>query len=977
MARTCARLGAAAQWGASGRAAAGLLRARLGLTFSLLVSWTKAQPLPRFLQHVPPNVEAQLRRMSLEEKIGQLLMVPAFSDPKSSNIQEVRRWITEYQVGGIIFMRGTPTTQITLTNTYQRLSKRPLLIAMDAEWGPAMRLDSLPRYPNALTLGAVPDQSLIYQVARSIGRQCRRLGVHINFAPVADINVNPQNPVIGFRAFGADRHRVTQLSLLFFHGLQDEQIVAVAKHFPGHGDTYLDSHFELPVLPHDTTRLDSIELYPFRHLIKAGIPGIMIGHLLVPSLDTFTATVSPRVIRDLLRAKLGFKGLVFSDALNMKAVALYFPPGELEVRALEAGADILLYVDNVPVVFRAIHEAVLKGRLREEEIDEKVWRILALKAYLGLSEQAPRVPVEGWREDLWAEPLLEPLRQSYIQAVTLLQNRQDLLPLGYLGSRRLVYVQLGYERPAPLYRYLAHYCAMDAIVIPNPEKALPESLLQVLQGYTTFIVGYFGLSNNPRRNFGIRPKALDLLCEIARSEKEIILCLFGSPYALSYFGRETAIILGYQEDTLAQWQTAGIIFGTSPPYGQLFLPLPLHYPRMVRYNFERYRPIYPYRSPYSFQRTDSLLRHFVAQKLSPGFAVAVIYRDTFVYTRGVGSLSYEESRTPSPTHTLYDLASLTKVFATTLMAMDLYEKGVLRLYEPLGVRCPEWQAYPLSHLTPYQLLTHTAGYPPTLPLLPEVLAKKPFASTFSLAFPFAVSRKQYLQREYPEHVWEKILQQAPSPTKKVIYSDIGFVVLGRYLEKLAGERLETYVTQRFYQPMGLYGLVFHPTWYSKDSLCAPSEVDTVWRKDTLRGYVHDPMAALLGGSGGHAGLFGTAADVAKLLWLFYREGEYGGHCYLSPATVRTFTSAAENLERGLGWDKPGSQRSSFLPRMFSQETFGHLGFTGTAAWCDPKRHLIVVILSNRTYPSSNDPRFNQQKVRLQLLEAIEADLGLR
>jgi len=916
--------------------------------------------------------------MSLEEKIGQLLMVPAYSDPKYLNRREIERWIARYHIGGLIFMKGTPTAQVQLTNAYQRQSKIPLLISMDAEWGPSMRLDSLPRFPNALTLGAVPEDSLVYQVARAIARQCRRLGVHINFAPVADINSNPQNPVIGFRAFGADRHRVTQLSLLFMHGLQSEGILAVGKHFPGHGDTYLDSHYDLPVLPHDLNRLDSLELYPFKHLIREGIGGIMIGHLLIPALDTFTATVSRRVIHDLLRTQMGFQGIIFSDALNMKAVSLYFPPGELEVRALEAGADVLLYVENVPVAARAIHEAILQGRLTEEEINEKVRRILQLKAYFGLSQPAPYIPTEGLMADLWAESILKPLREAYIQSVTLLQNRAQLLPIGHRLNRRLVYVQVGYEKPAPFYRYLAQYCAMDVVVLPSLDRLPSDSLVQTLDHYTTFIIGLFNLSNNPRRGFGVRPKVLDFLCELGNAEREVILCVFGNPYALSFFGEEDATILAYQEDTLAQWQSANIIFGAAPPMGRLPIPIPMKYPRSVNYNLAPYRPLYPYRSPYAFTTTDSVLREVTRQKLAPGITVTVIYRDTIVYSRGVGVMSYTDSRQPSPTRHLYDVASLTKVFATTLMAMDLYERGKLSLTEPLAARVPAWEKYPIGKLTPYQLLTHTAGFPAGLPLVQDLL-KDPWglSDTLSDKHTLPVSRRRFLHRDYPQKVWEKIRNYPVQPTRKPVYSDLGMVVLQRYMEYLAGEPMEVYLTKRFYEPMGLYRMTFHPALSCMDTLCIPTEVDTLWRKDTLCGYVHDPTAALLGGSAGNAGLFASSSDLAKLLWMLLKGGEYAGFCYFSASTVGTFTREADNTGRGLGWDKPSTEKNATVPPTFSKQSFGHLGFTGTAAWCDPQRELVIVILSNRVHPTSTDTRFNQLGVRRQIIEAIERDLRLR
>ncbi len=946
----------------------------IGGLLSLL--WSQER-LPGFLLSKSRWVDSLLAHMSLEQKIGQLLMVPAYSAPGQANRTQIERWIREYQIGGLIFMQGSPHRQVALTNAYQRQSAIPLLIAMDAEWGPSMRLDSLPRYPNALTLGALREDSLVYKVAQAIARQCKRLGVHINFAPVCDVNNNPQNPVIGFRAFGSDRHRVTQLALLYMHALQREGIVAVAKHFPGHGDTEIDSHYDLPVIRHSRARLDSIELYPFRNLIREGLMGIMIGHLLVPALDTVTATVSPAIIEGLLRKELAFQGIVFSDALNMKAVSLYYAPGELEVAALRAGADVLLYVEQVPVVFRAIQEAVFSGRLTEAQIDEKVRRILLLKASLGLTT-TPYVPEANLLADLWAEPLLEPLRQAYIQAVTLLQNRQSILPLGNLKNYRPLYVQIGYERPAPFYRYLSQYMAIDYLVLPSLNALPADSILRQLSEYNLFIIGLFNLSQSPKRSFGLRPKVLDFICELRQSERKVITCIFGNPYTLSFFGEEDAIILGYQEDTLAQWQTANILMGTGPPTGTLPVEPPLRYPRYVAYDGALYRPVVPYRLPYAFPRLDSVINSVLSERITPGFAITVIYRDTLVYNKGHGQYSYTDPRCPSPTHTLYDVASLTKVFVTTLMAMDLYERGELRLLEPLGKQVRSWDSLMVGRLTPYQLLTHTAGYPPTLPLLKTLKADSTaFSDTLSDTHTIPLSRYRYLNRTLPQTIWKTLLSYPPGkPTSNPVYSDVGFAILGRYLEILAGESMISYVYNRFYRPMGLYRLQFHPALNCIDTLCAPTEIDTVWRKDTLRGYVHDPMAALLGGAAPHAGLFASSQDLAYLLWMLLKGGEYAGYCYLSAPTVRTFTKEADKLGRGLGWDKPSKDKTSTAVPPISELAFGHLGFTGTVAWADPAHNLVVVILSNRVHPTAADPRYNQLLVRRKIMEAIVKDLGL-
>ncbi len=947
------------------------------LAIGLLNLLPAQQKLPGFFTEKSRWVDSLLVHLSLDQKIGQLLMVPAYSSPTQQNRAQVERWIREYQIGGVIFMQGTPTRQVALTNHYQQLSGIPLLVAMDAEWGPSMRLDSLPRYPNALTLGALRKDSLIYRVAQAIARQCKRLGVHINFAPVSDVNNNPQNPVIGFRAFGSDRHRVTQLALLYMQALQKEGVVAVAKHFPGHGDTEVDSHYDLPVIRHSRARLDSIELYPFRHLIQEGVMGIMIAHLLVPALDTVTATVSPAVIESLLRKELGFRGVVFSDALNMKAVSLYYAPGELEVAALRAGADVLLYVENVPVVFRAIQEAVFSGRLTEADIDEKVRRVLLLKASLGLTT-TPLVPEVGLMTDLWAEPLIEPLRQAYVQAVTLVQNRQALLPLGNLRGYRPLYVQIGYERPARFYRYLSQYMAIDHVVLPSLESLPTDSILRSLSDYNLFIVGIFNLSGSPRRSFGIRPKMLDFLCELRSPNRKVITCIFGNPYTLSFFGEEEAIILGYQEDTLVQWQAVNVIMGTNPPMGALPVEPPLKYPRYVAYDAAPYRPLVPYHPPYRFSQLDSLLSTVTSERITPGFAITVIYRDTVVYNKSWGAYSYTDRRTPSPTHTLYDVASLTKVFVTTLMAMDLYERGELRLEEPIGKRITAWANTPAARLTPYQLLTHTAGYPPTLPLLQTLKGDTTaFSDTLSDLHTLPLSRRRYLSRNVPPALWQKILSHpAGKPNTNPVYSDISFVILGRYLEVLAGESMMSYVIQRFYRPMGLYRLQFHPALSCIDSLCAPTEVDTTWRKDTLCGYVHDPTAALLGGFAGNAGLFASSQDLAYLLWMLLKSGEYGGYCYFSAPTVRTFTREADKSGRGLGWDKPGKEKTATTPPPISRLAFGHLGFTGTAAWADPAHNLVVIILSNRIHPTATDPRYNQLLIRRKIMEAILADLGI-
>ncbi|MGQ9864062.1 MAG: glycoside hydrolase family 3 N-terminal domain-containing protein [Bacteroidia bacterium] len=903
----------------------------------------------------------KVHSLSLEEKIGQLLMIPVSST--TSNAQEVEKLIRQYHIGGIIFMKGSPYNQAQLTNRYQKIAQIPLLIAMDAEWGVAMRLDSVAKLPYALTLGALAEDSLVYQAARFIAVQCRRLRVHVNFGPVADINSNPHNPVIGIRSFGENKHRATQRALLYMKGLQDYGVVAVAKHFPGHGDTHLDSHEALPIIPHDTTRLQEIELYPFKELIRHNCMGIMIGHLRVLAYDTLTATISPAIVTTLLRKKLGFQGLIFSDALNMKAVSTYYAPGDLEVQALRAGNDILLYVENIPLVVKAIKEAVFSGVLSESLLDEKVFRLLALKKALRLHQPDNCfIPLPNLLEDL--QPPLALLEKLYTQNLTLVENRNALLPLTDLSPHRIAYVQIGYERPSPFYRYLLRHHAMPAFVFPNPNQ-LTDSLLAPLRDYNVWIVGLYQITFRVQKR--MRPPLLDFLCNLNRSGGKVILCVFGNPYSLAYLGEESAILVGYEEDTLTQWAAAGAIFGTFAPKGQL--PITLEKQRSPpSYDPRLQRPFLPLRFDTRFVALDTFLAQAHKEKLFHDAALAIIYRDTLVYAQGYGKAN--------PYTTLFDIASLTKVAMTTLVAMKLYEEGKLPLYAPLETYFPPVKNKPLGKISAYHLLTHTAGLPAYLPYWKEALVDTlHFQPLPSDSINLPLSRNLYMHKKYPGLLREKIyaLDAAPS---KMVYSDLGMIVLGDALSFLVKKELFRYAWETFYRPMGLNRITYNPGWRCEEDV-VPSTIDLIFRKDTLRGYVHDPTAALLGGIAPHAGLFASAVDLARLLSMLAKEGEYATGCYLDPITIRTFTQKQKDIRRGLGWDKPEKRKELPSPtaRCLSAEAYGHLGFTGCAAWVDPQKKLVIVFLSNRTFPTENDPRFNEANIRTRVVEKVCEILG--
>lgn len=527
-------------------------------------------------------VDSVFRRLTPDQRIAQLMIVEAFSNKGAHHEADVLHLIRRYGVGGIIFFQGGPLRQAKLTNKFQAASRVPLLISMDAESGVGMRLDSAMQYPLPMMLGAINDDSLIYRLGEEVGREFRRLGMHLNFAPVADVNNNVANPVISYRSFGENKKDVTSKSLAFMLGMQNTGIIATAKHFPGHGDTNIDSHYDLPVIPYGRERLDTLELYPFRELIKAGVGGMMVAHMHMPQLDStanLPATLSKPIVTGLLRQELRYGGLVITDAMVMKGVTKYFKPGEAEVRALMAGNDVLERLVSVPRAIAAIRQAIRQGRLRQQDIDRRCKKVLAAKYWVGLNKYQP-VALDSLARDLKPSRAHETNRRLAAGAITMLYNKRRLMPLATSRRKKIATLAFGASRPTFFQRKIREFTRTEDFVLPRKStKKDMAALKKKLKPYRFVVIGIYGPSIRPSNNLGFTPEEKDFINELME-DKRVVVSLFDNAYTLNQFQdirKANGLIVGYQQLPAVQEAAARLIFGKIKANGKLPVTVSEHF----------------------------------------------------------------------------------------------------------------------------------------------------------------------------------------------------------------------------------------------------------------------------------------------------------------------------------------------------------------------------------------------------------------
>ncbi len=948
--------------------------------------------------------------MAPDDRIAQLIMVAGYSNRKPAYEDSLLTLVKTNKLGGVVMFQGGPVRQARLTNRLQASSAVPLLIAMDAEWGLAMRLDSTVRYPYQMTLGAIQgagSDSLIYQMGVNLAKQARRLGVHVNFAPSVDVNNNPNNPVINFRSFGEDKYAVTRKALAYMRGMQDNHLLTSLKHFPGHGDTGTDSHYDLPLITKSRAQLDSLELYPFRQLINAGAAGVMIAHLSIPALDTTRnrpSTLSPAIVTNLLKNELGFQGLIFSDAMNMKGVTKYFPSGKADELGLEAGMDVLEFTEDVPAALAQIKQAIADGRITQASLDARCLKVLRAKAWAGLDQHKPIV-LDNLVSDL--NPVQDELlnRKFTERSLTVLKNDRSLLPLQRLDTLRIASIAIESDKLTAFQQMAGNYTQIDHF---NVTSKTPDSTLAMvrdsLKNYNLILVDVHLNNIRPAAKYGLQTKTAGLLGELVATGKAVVT-VFGNVYALDKltFPMDTvqpsrnieqarSIIMPYQLTTYTEELSAQLIFGAIGASGRL--------PVTVNQRFRvgdgltiqpngRLKYTIPEEvgidSRFLTQQVDSLVNVGLSQKAFPGCVVQMAKDGKVIFRKAYGKHTYDASLGAEPRTVqlddLYDMASVTKVSTSTPALMRLVDEGKFNLNGKMADYLPGFKKSNKADLLWRDVLTHQARLKAWIPFWMDTKnpdgswKPKTFQAEQSGRYSIEVTDSLYEFRKYPKTIFQQIRDSPLNAKKEYIYSDLSFILYPQIVKRLTGENFEDYLKTTFYKPLGASTLTFLPRRFYSLNRIVPTEYDSLFRKTLIWGRVHDEGAAMLNGLSGHAGLFGSANDLMKVYEMYRQKGSYAGQQFITAKTMAEFTRyqfPELGNRRGLGFDKPSFTFTGNAPKSATKASYGHSGYTGTFVWVepDPAYNLTYIFLCNRVYPTRNNPKLGNLNTRTNIVEAL-------
>ena len=939
-------------------------------------------------------VNNTMNKLTLEEKIGQLIVarVPTNKATKKQK-KEFRECITKYKVGGLCFFAGKCNEQLAQTKEYQQLSQTPLLICVDAEWGLGMRLSDAYSFPRQMMMGAISNDSLIYKMAEAIATQCKKMGIHVNFAPCVDVNSNPKNPVIGARSFGENPEIVAQKSLQYVKGMQNNGVIAVAKHFPGHGNTDVDSHLDLPVLKQSKKELASCDLLPYKTMITGGVKGIMAAHLQVEAyeqMENCPSSLSKNIVTNLLRNELKYNGLIFSDGLDMKAVTKHYKNGDAELTALQAGVDVLLLPDNVAKTIERIKTAAENDNDLQTLIDAKCRKMLRAKYQCGAAS-AKSAKLSAPTKTDW-QNCEEITRQIVREAITLIKNDDDIVPLRNLGGKRLVSVNIGcpegtmattFTNNVDRFAICEHFffdntTCLDSISVSDSIGKCDIAIVTV-HAYANLTAG---------KNYGITKEVSAIIDSVIGLSDKVIVNVLGSPYTINHFKSEKipdAVLIDYQNLAITQKSSAEAIFGAIPIKGHLPVTAKVFKEGSgITTNKVRMDEIPLAKTPYNnshFRKVDSLALGGIRQKAYPGCQILVAKDGDIIFNKSYGNLTYDPKSPKVSNSTMYDLASLTKVTATTIAMMKLVDAGKVKLNDKMSRYLPYLKNTDKEDITILEAMCHTAGFQAFIPFWKDVVINGALDSTVFERNPDNINEFYpfvddiYVCKKQREEVLHKIARSKLLPEKKDLYSDFGFILLSDLVERVSGQSLDIFMYQHFYKPLGMSRTAFNPLTNGFDKAdIAPTEKDTRFRKTQIQGTVHDENAALMGGVSGHAGLFSNAIDIAKLYQMILNNGTYAGEEYLSKDVIQLFNYrhfAKQNNRRAVGFDKPAiTGKSSPCAPEASQKSIGHSGFTGTFVWVDPEYNLTYIFLSNRAYPDVSTNKLAKLNIRTNIQSEI-------
>lgn len=934
-------------------------------------------------------VDSVLKTLSKSQKIAQLMVVRVSSIGPDHKVvffdKQVEQDINKYNIGGLCLFQGGPIKQATILNHLQAIAKTPLLVTIDAENGVGMRMDSVLGLPRQMMMGAVTDRSLIYDYGRVVGEQCKRIGIQVNYAPVVDINNNPNNPVINDRSFGEDKYKVADYGIAYMKGMQDVGVMACAKHFPGHGDVDVDSHLDLPVINKTMAQLDSLELYPFNKIFRAGVGSVMVAHLSVPAIDStphMPTSISHNSVTQLLRKELNYNGLTFTDALEMKGVAKYFPGGEASREALIAGNDMLCLPGDIPGSIKKVRKAIRKGKLHWADINEHVRKVLYAKYQYGLANWKP-IDTTNLLNDLNSK--VAAMRRTIAEnAITLLRNdNQAIFPL--TKGPRIAYVGMGLTEDNAFAAQVRK--GFDASVYyfdyKKDSTAVAPLLQRLKDSFNVVIIGVHKYARYPANNFGISNAAMQLIKGIQQQQQSITV-VFGNPYVIKNFCNAPVLIAAYEDDDITQTTVNDLLHGRFLAKGKL----PVTVCPALKYGdgiiVRRLMPTVPagqlgFNAVKMSTAIDSIVNDAIAQHAIPGAVVVVAKDGKIAFEKAYGYLTYDSTEPVYP-ETIYDLASVTKILATTLSVMKLYDAGKLDLQKTLGDYLPGVRGSNKAPLKLWDILLHQAGLKAFIPFYRETMDadNNPLPNIYHTdpdsIYSIRVAAHLYIRKDWEDTIMRRIRQSDLGPQGKYIYSDNDYIYLGKIVEAITKMPLDQYVKKTFYDKLNLLETGFKPADRFPLDYIAPTEREKGFRNQLIHGDVHDPGSAMFGGVAGHAGLFSDGYEVAVLAQMLLNGGVLNGQNFFSRKTVDYFNQYHSAISRrGLGFDKPEKDnaiRAEPYPcASASPETFGHTGFTGTCFWVDPKYNLIFVFLSNRVN-SPDASKFGHMSIRPKVQEAI-------
>ncbi len=928
-------------------------------------------------------VDSVYNQLSFEEKLGQLFMVAAFSNKDTVHTNAIDKLIVQKKIGGLIFMQGGPVRQARLTNRYQSESKVPLFIGIDAEWGLAMRLDSVNRFPFNMTLGAIQDLKFLEKVGAQMGKQTKRVGAHFNFSPVIDINTNPKNPIIGVRSFGEDKFQVTERASKLVKGMQSEGIFGTGKHFPGHGDTDKDSHYTLPTLSLSKERIDVIELYPYKKLFAEDLASVMVAHLNVPSLETrenYPSSISYNVVTNVLQKDLKFKGLIFTDALNMKGASNFKQPGEIDLEAFLAGNDILLFAEDVPVAIEKLTKAYNDTLFSDDRIAFSVKKILKYKYKIGLNKWLP-IQKANLISDINSIENEALQYELYENAITVIKNKDEILPIKNLEKEKIAYVKFGEDSNIPFVTTLKKYADITEISHKNI-----DSLLIKLKPFTTVICGL----HKTDKNWRVQEFSKDDLSDLDKISKNnnVILDIFAKPYALlpiKNFDNFKSIVVSYQNTDVAQVVSAELLFGAFESKGKLPVSINTDFKINTGLTTKKLNRL-GFTSPENvgmksdiLSKIEMIANKAIDEKMTPGLQVLVARKGKVVYQKSFGYQTYE-NLIKVKNSDLYDAASVTKIISTLPNVMKMYDEKKINLDSSLGFMIPSFVNTDKNSISFKNLMSHYAGFQAWIPFYKSTLDanKKPldkyYKKTFQTGFTKKVADSLFIVDNYNDTIMKIIGNSKLSAKIEYKYSDFTFIILKDYLERTTQKTLDVLSQENFYGSLGMTNTLYNPLTKFDKSVIAPSEVDDYFRYQNIQGYVHDMGAAMQGGVGGHAGIFSNAMDVAKMMQMYLQRGNYGGIQYFTEKTIEDFNTChfcSEGNRRGLGFDKPQFLGEGPTCKCVSKSSFGHTGFTGIMAWADPETELVYVFMSNRTFPNAEPNLLSKGNIREDIQKIIQ------